>query len=241
MSSIMKKTLVTILKGSTFNGDKLSAADRVFLRWWADDCADDPIWEKVVADARAHGSSPSKTMHSTVIYYALEARKIAEDVKSGYDPIFLKSKKQREELLALAEKSDDLARYFQQIEKYSGTANFFQRFLVLPVLPEQEAVRRVEPPFLRVQQLQKLHKREAELLRQQAGRARKPTTFISRKKAKRHVNAFIHLMTDRMDELCGKQHRRAVALLATMASKKTVYEEAVRKTLMPSTKEGRRR
>jgi hypothetical protein len=166
---------------------------------------------------------------------------IAESVKSGDDPILRERQKQRAELLALAEKADDLAQYFQETEKYSGIAMFFQRFLVLPVQPEQEAVPRVEPPFLRVQQLRELHQREAQLLRQLAARVPKPTTFISREKGKRHVTAFIHLMTDYMDEICGKQHRHAVALLASMACKDQVDDEDVRNTLRPSTRKGRHR
>jgi hypothetical protein len=238
---MMKKRLAAILKGDTFEGDKLDAADRAYLRKWADNCADDPIWEDIVADARTQGRWPSKTIHSTVIWYALEARRIAESVKSGDDPILREKQKQRAELLALAEKADDLAQYFQETEKYSGIAMFFQRFLVLPVQSEQEAVPRVEPPFLRVQQLRELHEREAKLLRQRAARVPKPTTFISREKGKRHVTAFIHLMTDYMDEICGKQHRHAVALLASMACKDQVDDEDVRNTLRPSTRKGRHR
>ena len=118
---------------------------------------------------------------------------------------------------------------------------FFQRFLALPITPEQEAVLRIEPPLMRVRQLRQLHEREAMLLRQRAERVPKPTTFISREKSKRPVTAFIHLMTDYMGEICGKQHRRAVAMLASMIFDDLVDEEHVRKTLRPSTREGRRR
>jgi hypothetical protein len=180
-------------------------------------------------------------MHSTLIWYALQARRIAESVKHGDDPIMREEEKKRAQLLALAEKADDLARYYQEAEKYSGIAMLIQRFLVLPVLPEQEAVPRFEPPFLRVQQLRELHEREAKFLRQQAGRAPKPITFISRTKRKRRITAFIHLMTDYMDDFCGNQHRRAVAMLASMAFNSLVDNEDVRKALLPSTKESRRR
>ena len=237
----MKNELVAVLKGDMFGDDKLDAADRAYLRRWADDYADDPIWEEIVADARAYGRWPDDLMHSTVIWYALQARRFAESVKAGDDPIIRKEQEQRAELLALAEKADDLARHYQETEKYSGIAMFFQRFLVLPVLPEQQAVPHFEPPFLRVQQLRELHEREAQLLRQMAGTAPKPMTFISREKGKRHITAFIHLMTDYMDEICRKQHRRAVAMLASMAFNCLVDNEDVRKTLEPTTKEGRRR
>jgi hypothetical protein len=237
----MKIRLVALLKGDKFKGEKLNAADRAYLRRWADHCADDPIWEEIVADARALDVWPHNSIHPTVIWYALQARRFAESVKDGDDPIFRERQDQRAELLALAEKADDLARYYQEVERYSGIAMYFQRFLVLPVMPEQEAVPRVEPPFLRVRQLRELHEREAQLLRQRAGRAPKPVIFISREKSKRHITAFVHLMTDYMDEICGKQHRHAVAMLASMAFNSLVDNEDVRKALEPSTREGRRR
>jgi hypothetical protein len=47
-------------------------------------------------------------------------------------------------------------------------------------------------------------------------------------------------MTDYMDEFCGKHHRRAVAMLASMAFNCLVDNEDVRKALGQSTREGRR-
>ncbi len=151
------------------------------------------------------------------------------------------SQEHRAWLLALAEKAADLARYYQWAEKYSGIAMGIQQVLELPVLPEQAAVPRYEPPYLRVQQLRELHEREAQFLRQSAGRPPKPTTFISREKGKRHITAFIHLMTSYMDSICGKGYRRAVAMRASMAFNCLVDEEDVRKSLKPTTREGRRR
>jgi hypothetical protein len=241
VSTTIKSTLVAILKGDRFLDDKLDAADRAFLGRWAKNCPDDPIWQEIVADARAYGLWPQNSIHSTIIWYALDARRIAEGVKGGNDPLLQHKQKRHVELLALADKADDLARFYQEEEKYSGIADFFQRFMTLPVMPEQEAVPRVEPPFLRVQQLRELHEREAKLLRQLAGREPKPTTFISREKGKRAVTAFIHLMANYMDELCRKQHRRAIAILASEAFNSHVEDEDVRKALIPSTRKGRRR
>jgi hypothetical protein len=236
----MKSELVAILNGDKSVGEQLNASDRMYLRRWANNCADDELWEEVIADARAYGLWPHDSLYSSFIWYAISARRYAESVKAGDDPLYRERQNQRAELFALAEKADDLARYFQQVERYSGISMFFQRFLNLPVMPGQEAVPRIEPPFLRVQQLQKIHRQEAQLLRQRATREPKPTTFISRKKAKRHITAFIYLMTDYMDEFCGKQHRRAVGLLASMAFNSLVDEEDVRKALAPSTKKGRK-
>src|SRR5204862_447299 len=125
--------------------EKLDAADRAYLRRWADNCADDAIWEEIIADARALDVWPHNSIHSMVIWYALQARRFAESVKDGEDPILREREEQRAELLALAEKAEDLARYFQAVEKFSGIAMYLQRFLPLPVMPEQEAVPRVEP------------------------------------------------------------------------------------------------
>jgi hypothetical protein len=241
MPSAMKNELVAVLKRGKFEGDKLNAADCAFLRRWANNCADDPIWEQIVVDARAKGLWPDNSEQSVLIWYALQARCLSESVKAGRDPTLRERQQQRTELLELAEKSEDLARYYQGTERYSGIAMYFQQFLLLPVLPEQAAVPRYEPPFLRVQQLRQLHERKAQLLRQLAGRVPEPITFISREKGKRHITAFIHLMTNYMDSICGKGYRAAVAMLASMAFNCLVDKEDVRMALRKSTREGRPR
>jgi hypothetical protein len=235
----MKIRLVAALKADGFMGDKLDAADCAYLRRWADDYADDPIWEEILADARDYDQLPRRSMHSQLIEYALRVRRMAQSMKLGEDPNLRERQEQRAELLALAEKADDLARYFRKAEKYSGIAMFYQQFLVMPVMPEQEAVLRVEPPFLRVQQLRELHEREAQLLRQRAGREPQPMIHISRqdrgkgRRGLRQVRAFIELMTYFMEnEICGKQHRYAVALLTDTAFPgHDVDAEYVRKAL----------
>jgi hypothetical protein len=174
-----------------------------------------------------------------LIWYALDAWRVALSVKAGFDPILEEERKDRAELLALADKADDLARYFERAEKYPGIAMFFHRFLRLPVTPEQEAVYRVEPGLLRVQQLQILHKEEARLLRERAASEPKAVTFISRNKAKREVNAFIHLMTGYLQAFCGKEHRTAVATLVSVAFGQTIDNDDVRKALESSTRKKR--
>jgi hypothetical protein len=220
----MKIRLVAALKAIEFKGFKLSVADRAYLRRWADDYADDPIWEEILADARDYDQLPRQSMHSQLIEYALRVRRMAESIKSGDDPDLRERQERRVKLLSLAEKADDLARYYREAEKYSGIAMFYQRFLVMPVMSEQEAVPRVEPPFLRVQQLRELHEREAQLLRQRAGREPRPMIHLSRqdrgkgRRGLRQVRAFIELMTYFMEnEICGKRHLYAVALLTDMA------------------------
>jgi hypothetical protein len=177
----MKATLALVLNSGRLLGHRLTSTERAFLERWTVDCSDEPIWAEIVADARALGCWPSSTLDSQLISYALEAKRVATRVKSGVDPVFLEEQQRRAKLLELADKADDLARYFKDIEKYSGIAMFFQSNLKLPVMPEQEAVRRVEPGLLRVRQLQELHRDEARLLRQRAEREPKRHTFVSRR------------------------------------------------------------
>jgi hypothetical protein len=48
-SSTMKGVLVAVLRSDKFEDKRLEAADRAFLRRWADNCADDPIWEEIIS------------------------------------------------------------------------------------------------------------------------------------------------------------------------------------------------
>jgi hypothetical protein len=239
MPSAMKLELISVLKADMVSGQKLDPADRVFLRRRAKDYADERVWNEVVVKARTFGRFPEETMYAMLIDYVLLARRFAENAKYGYDPIFRERQAQRARLLELAQKADDLARYFQEVQKYSGVASFFQRFLALPVTLEQERVRRNEPSNLRAQQLANINLQLAQLLRQRAGRAPQPTAFISRKKAKRDLTAFIHLMADYMVEMCGSQMRHALSILASMAFNCSVVDEDVRKTLIPNTRAAR--
>jgi hypothetical protein len=109
-------------------------------------------------------------------------------------------------LLELADKADDLAKYYAEAEKFDGIAMFFARFL--------------KP----VAELRNWHEQEAVLLRQRAGREPKPTTFISRqsggknkRRNSRKYNAFMFLMPDQMRDICGKPHYDAVATMTNIA------------------------
>src|SRR5262249_26510283 len=148
---------------------ELSLADKKHLERWAS-YGDDLPWEKIETDAERHGLHPTGTSCETVVRYSLMSRRIAEDAQSGNDPLFEERKRQRDELLELAE-AKALAKYYEDAEELSGIAMFFQRFL--------------RP----VSELRLLHEREAVLLRQRAGREPTRTTFISRQrrgKKRRH-------------------------------------------------------
>jgi hypothetical protein len=183
----------------------LSAADKVHIKKWMNsEAANDFIPDKVVADP---------IIRKDIISYALHARQIAEAARHGDDLLRRERQQQRDELLALTKKSEDLAAYFRSVEQYSGIAAFFQRF------------------FLPVRSLWMLHEYEAKLLRQRASREPPPTTFISRQtgggKTKRRrarsreYNAFIVFMVMRMNDEFGKPYYGVVASLTNM-----VYSEA---------------
>ena len=231
----MKSELVAILNGDKSVGEPLGASDRTYLRRWIKYYADYPVWEEVINDVRAFDLWPHDSLYSTVIWHALHVRRLAEGMKFGDDPYLRENQARRATHLALAEKADDLGRYFEKAEKYSGVAIFWQQFL--------------KP----LEQLRELHEREAQLLRRLAGREPQPMIQISRqdlekgaakrlrqikgsrqvKKGLREVRAFIELMTLFMtDEICGKEHRYAVALLTDIAFPgRDVDTEYVRKTL----------
>jgi hypothetical protein len=227
----MSTTLIAIIESGKFRREVLDRTDRIFLKRWAEGCAGDPIWSLIVADALALYGWEAKQQYLELIWYALDARRVAAQVKAGIDPILQKEKQEHARMLSLAEKAEDLARYFAEVLEFSGIAAFYQKNLELPVTPEQKRVYRVEPPFLRVKQLRDIHEREARLIRQRASWEPKPRTFISRKKGKREVVAFIYLMSQYMKDLCGKPHNRAVAMLADMAFGYGTESEDVRKIL----------
>ncbi len=222
MASTLKAALAALLK------DNLDPADRAHLKRWYD-WADDPIWQKVESDALKVPLTSPTTICPNIIANALQARAIAESVQYGEDPILRKRQQQRAELLGLAEKADDLARYYRDAEQYSGIAMFFQRFL------------------MPVQDLRELHEKESQLLRQHARRQPKPTTRVSRqahgkKRAQsRKYVAFMHLMADHMRDLSRKPQYYAVALATNIAFPKAdVTAEDARAACRPTTRAGRR-
>jgi hypothetical protein len=219
---------------------ELDSSERSFLRMLSEEFGDDPIWKTVIDGARAQGLIPAHSEAESLVWYALRARRIALSLKAG-DLIQRNQIEQRNRLLSLAEKADDLARYYHEVEQYSAVAGYIHRFLRLPVTPEQEAVPRIEHSSLRVKQLQFIHEREAELLREMASDPPGPTTFISQQTRKRSVVGFVHLAAEFMKEFTGQEHRSAIALLASAAFDSVLDNEDVRKALGPSTRAERRR
>src|SRR5258708_29438280 len=102
----------------------LTNNDRGHLtEWMMDHPADhDSMWQRIVADADARRVWPRGTALRTIIWYALASRRYAEAIRFRDDPIRQERQRQRDELLVLAQKADDLAGYYRRAERYSGIA-----------------------------------------------------------------------------------------------------------------------
>jgi hypothetical protein len=211
---------------------QLTAADHAHLnRWRADEFADDPSWERLATAARARNLLPPKTIYDSIIREALHMRRYAESVRSGIDFDLRERRQQHKRHLELAQKADDLAENYKWAEGYSGIANFFGRFL--------------SP----VAELRALHRKEAELLRQRAGRPPVSAARVSRQDVRggrrglRKVFAFIDLAAAFIDGwISEKPDHEAIAVLTEIAFPGyDIDREDVRKALRPTTKSGRKR
>jgi hypothetical protein len=222
MSLSMKAALKSILKRGNFPGisgrlladdkwsvddDILRTTDREFLQTWIDDYADDTIWEKIVAEARVFNDSRNFDKLS-LIWYAIRARRLAEDVGSGVDPLQRERQKRHDELLALADAADALTRYWQEAEMRCARLDLFPPFPI---------------PYEQVLLWRTLNVRQAQFLREIAGKAPSPNTRISRQSRNknrsrlRECTAFMYAMVGHMHEICGKPRYTVVAMMANMA------------------------
>lgn len=211
--------------------DGLTEADHAHLaRWGANGYPEDLLWEKLATDARARGMLPPNAIYPAIIREALVMRRHAESVRSGTDFELRERRRQRDHLLDLAKKADDLAEYYEWAAAYSGIASYFMRFL--------------KP----VSDLQELHRKEAELLRQRAGRQPKPAARVSRqdrskgRKGLRKIIAFIDLADCfQRDYISEKPDYETVAVLTEIAfPDRDIDAEYVRQVLRPTTAIGRK-
>jgi hypothetical protein len=192
-------------------------ADRKHLKRWLKNIelvGADPQWSALEARAISCGMA-KEHIYVDFVAYALDARNVAEHAESDRDPVWEERQRQRDELLALADKTEELAKYFLREERYSGIATFFQR------------------DFLPVRSLWLFHIFEAKLLRRLAGREPRPSTFISRQSGGRNrrsnsraINAFVSFMTDRMFDECGRVYRRVLVEMTNAAFPKADVSES---------------
>jgi hypothetical protein len=180
MSSTMRAALLKILRENKFDGissrllpedkwspkhDELRTSDREFLQAWIDDHADDKAWGKLISQAN-HFQKSRTFDHLYLIWYALRARRFAEDAASWIDPLHAERKKWHEQLIALAKSANALTKFRQEEEERQGVLALGAR--PFPI------------PLERVWKLQAMNKDQAGLLRRVAG---EPPTPVPDKKA----------------------------------------------------------
>jgi hypothetical protein len=200
------------------------------MRWTADHYPGDPIWERLAAAASERGLLPLDGVYESIIREALYMRGRAEGIRSGIDFVLRERQQQYQRHLDLAQKAEDLAEYYKWARSYSGIADFFTRFL--------------QP----VSDLEALHRKQAELLRQRAGRPPKPSVWVSRqdkskgRKGLRKINAFIDLANGFIqDWISDKPDHEAIAVLTEIAFPDyDVSAEDVRLALRPTTVSARK-
>ncbi len=231
----------------------LSEADRAHLeRWFA--VVRDPAWKKLAAYIMRCGELPQvvEGPYSIFISSALRARQFAESQKDS-PAIQRKLKEQHEQqersdLLALAEKIDDVVRHRQSCRKAQHPQRVPSPTGPLPDLPQEaEAKRSLE--WLR---------REAHRIRQVAEKvsAGEPNwdwgpipVRVSRQsggKGKRNqsrkLGVFMQRMVNCMYQWCGQPRHDAVATITNIAFPDAdVVAEDVRSACRPTTRTARRK
>jgi|SRR5215467_1983636 len=231
----------------------LTKDDRAHIKRWFVE-ANDPVWEKIAADARAYGELGPvvEGPYSRFIGSALRARHFAES-QTDTPAVKRKRKQQREQqerldLLALAEKMEDVVRHRQSCRKAQHPQRVPSPRGPLPELPQEaEAKRSLE--WLR---------REAHRLRQVAEKvsAGEPTwdwgpipVRVSRQSGgkgkrsqSRKLGVFMQQMVNCMYHWCGKPRYDAVATITNIAFPDAdVVSENVRSACRPTTRTARRK
>ena len=232
----------------------LSEADRAHLKRWLKEVRD-PVWEQLAADTRRYGKLPAVVEghpYSIFIGSALRVRQFAESQNDS--PVVQRKLKQqheqqeRSDLLALAEKIDDVVRHRQSCRKAQHPQRVPSPTGPLPDLPQEaEAKRSLE--WLR---------REAHRIRQVAEKvsAGEPNwdwgpipVRVSRQsggKGKRNqsrkLGVFMQKMVNCMYQLCGKPQYHAVSMITNIAfPDANVVAEDVRSACRPTTRTARRK
>jgi hypothetical protein len=225
----------------------LTEADRAHLGRWLEEVRD-PIWEKIAADARAHGELGPvvEDPYSIFIGAALLARRFAES-QTDTPAVQRKRKQQREQqdrsdLFELAEKIEDVVRLRQSCRKAQRPQRVPSPKGPLPDLPQEaEAKRSLEwlgREAHRLRQLaEKVSAGEPETVRvsrQSGGKGRRAQS--------RELGVFMQQMVNCMNRCCGKPHHHAVATMTNIAFPDAdVVREDVRSACRPTTRTARRK
>jgi hypothetical protein len=247
VSSPMRGELLKILKIGEYPGisnrlspedgwspedDELRTSDRQFLETWLADYADDPAWDELVTAANRFQKSGTFN-HLSLIWYAMRARRLAEDASSGIDPLCEERQKTREELLDLAKAADALTGYWRRAQAKSAVlAPWFPPFPI---------------PFDQVLQFQEFNAAQAKCLRRIAGPPPRVTQIsrLSRsgkREQTRETGVFMRQMIEFMVKICGKPRHQVVATLTGIAFPPTVFStDQVRAAMRSTTRSGRSR
>jgi hypothetical protein len=201
--------------------------DRAFLESWRNH-VDDPIWSRTLSAVQTF--LPYET-YGWIVVKALRVNRLAEGARSGVDLDLEQRRKEHLELLEKADQAEALANYFSGLD--AETAAWYDEFLH----PTRELV--------------KLRQKESSILRKRAGADPEPTVPMIRQDRRggqsglRVRHAFIHLIAEEF--LCFISAKAAVGfnhVEAIVAFTRIRFPEAdaevVRKTLEPTTREGRR-
>src|SRR6516225_1685564 len=232
---------------------KLSESDRAHLKRWLNE-VDDPVWRQLAADTRKYGelSTFVEGPYSAFISSALRARDFAES-QTDTPAVKRKREQQREQqersdLLALAEKMEDVVRHRRSCRKAQHPQRVPSPTGPLPDLP-QEAEAKLSLDWLT---------REAHRLRQVAEKvsAGEPNwdwgpipVRVSRQsggKGKRNqsrkLGVFMQQMVNWTYQWCGKPHYHAVGMMTNIAFPDAdVIAENVRSACRPKTRTARRK
>jgi hypothetical protein len=204
-----------------------TAVDRAFLESWRND-ADDSIWPSTLATIRT--CYRPYTPYVWMVARALRANRMAEGAHGGVDIVFERRQKERRECLDLADKAEALANHFGGLDE--ETTAWYDG-----LLPVRELV--------------KLHKKEASILRERAGEEPQPTVPVIRQNRRgshiglRARRALIQLIAKEVDQWTQGNapvgFNRFETIVAFVRIRfPEVDADVVRKSLEPTTREGRR-
>jgi hypothetical protein len=228
----------------------ITPSNRAFVERWIQE-ADDPAFERLgTAIVQRRELGPElRPIYRLVVASALDARRIAEQVKGGTDPSVQASERERAKVLELAQKVDDLVKFCRSSE-ISGRLDLdtlllevsFSKSLASLIGPMAELDVLFRQNGMSLQLLAELHEREASLLRTFASKPVAPSrTRISRDRRGREPVAFMHLMADHVRLLSGTPRYDAVAAITNIAfPTANATAQSVRSACRPTTRSGRR-
>jgi hypothetical protein len=205
------------------------------------------VWDQIAADARKYDELPPfvEGPYSYFIFSTLQARRYAESTKGGPGLEIVrqhkKQKEERDDLLSLAAKFDELVRHYQR---------FARRYRQEPPSPDG-----MPRPPSESQRLLEWLEREARVVRQMADRDTRDSDFdfdripvrISRQSGgkgkrsrSRQVGVFAQKMVNCMYRACGEPRYQAVATMTNIAFPDAcVVAEDVRWFCRAATRKGR--